>query len=184
MNSITFARFFGCFSRETPGRNTREGTCVCESLKRRCCTEQLHRYCCYLHLSKWDQHLQQWPCVSSQQATGSLCVTGQHFEWKAMCHQSCVDVRSALAVLCFQQIPQSTKLIPCDWPGLSALHCSGGLLARSVSCAQTKLSCHSGQYCAPLCWDDPRIIWNLWLGRREKGIRWVAKMQKWFVALF
>lgn len=42
---------------------------------------------------------------SSQQAKSSLCVTGRHFQLKAMCHQYYGHVRSALTVLCFQQIP-------------------------------------------------------------------------------
>lgn len=87
-----------------------------------------------------------------------VCVTpGGHFWIKS--HVSSVWWRRAQrfgSFLCFQQIPpSSTKLIRCDWPRppRGALHCSGRPLARSVSCAQTKLSCRSGRHRAPLCWE-------------------------------
>lgn len=103
-------------------------------------------------------------------APGSLCVVGKHTELKALCHQYYRDVRSALTLLYFQQIPLNTKLIPCDWLWLSMLHCSSSPFVRLVSCTQTKLSCHSGQYSAARCFDNPHKvgIFDFFPGKKKK----------------
>lgn len=51
------------------------------------------------------------------------------------------------------------------------LHCSISPFVRLVSYAQTKLSCHPGQYWAPPCFDNPNY-WNLWLFLRGKRGMW------------
>lgn len=76
--------------------------------------------------------------VSLFHAMSLLCGAVQHFELKALCHQYYHDGHSALTVLYFQQIPENTKLILCDWLWLSMSHCATTPFVRLVSYAQTK----------------------------------------------
>lgn len=118
-----------------------------------------------ISVKRWRWSL--WP------APGSRCVFGERAELKALCHQYYRDVRSALTLLYFQQIPLNTKLIPCDWLWLSMLHCSSSPFVRLVSCTQTKLSCHSGQYSAARCFDNPHKvgIFDFFPGKKKKRIK-------------